>query len=128
MRVAAIEGRRTGLVVDDDVLLRVDGGSAPWAARELGGRRAAGIAPVPGVADGGLAVLEFPVVGLEVARDLTPYSSFQKTYNAFGKGESSLIDHFFVRNVKIKEFRTLDGDYGVPYISDHYPIEIIIRL
>jgi len=67
-------------------------------------------------------------VGLEAARDLTPNTSHRETYNAFGKGEGSLIDHFFVRDMKIKEFRTLDSDYGVPYISDHYPIEIIIRL
>ena len=39
-----------------------------------------------------------------------------------------MIDHFFVRKMKVKQFRTLDGDYGVPYISDHYPIEMVIRL
>ena len=50
------------------------------------------------------------------------------TYNAFGKGQGSPIDHFFVRNIEVKEFRILDGDYGVPYISDHYPIEIVIEL
>ena len=40
----------------------------------------------------------------------------------------ALIDHFFVSGLKIESFRTLDGDYGVPYISDHYPIEIVIKL
>ena len=38
------------------------------------------------------------------------------------------IDHLFVRNMKCLSYRTLDGDYGVPYISDHYPIEIVVRL
>lgn len=50
------------------------------------------------------------------------------TYNAFGKGPGSPIDHFFVRNIEVKEFRILNGDYGVPYISDHYPIEMVIGL
>ena len=50
------------------------------------------------------------------------------TYNAFGKGPGSAIDHFFVRNIEVKDFRILDGDYGVPYISDHYPIEMVIKL
>ncbi len=50
------------------------------------------------------------------------------TYNAFGKDPGSAIDHFFVRGITVKEYRILDGDYGVPYISDHYPIEITVRL
>lgn len=67
-------------------------------------------------------------IHLQPARDLTPNTSYVDTYNAYGKDKSSLIDHFFVREVKVKRFRTLNGDYGVPYISDHYPIEIVIRL
>jgi hypothetical protein len=51
------------------------------------------------------------------------------TYNAFGKGPGASIDHFFVRgDIEVKQYRILDGDYGVPYISDHYPIEMVIRL
>ena len=50
------------------------------------------------------------------------------TYNAFGKAEGKQIDHFFVRGwSKVPLFRTLDGDYGVPYISDHYPIITTLR-
>ncbi len=67
-------------------------------------------------------------VGMKVAREQTRHSSFVDTYTGYGKDKSSLIDHFFVREVKVKRFRTLNGDYGVPYISDHYPIEIVIRL
>ena len=67
-------------------------------------------------------------IGLQSARELTSRTSHADTYNAFGKGKGSLIDHFFVRDVKVQQFRTLDGDYGVPYISDHYPIEMVIKL
>ena len=65
---------------------------------------------------------------LKPARELTKNSSYVDTYNAYGKEKSALIDHFFVRNVKVKQFRTLDGNYGVPYISDHYPIAVVIGL
>ena len=67
-------------------------------------------------------------VGLKVARDMPRNTSHADTYNAFGKSKGAMIDHFFVRRMKVKQFRTLDGDYGVPYISDHYPIEMVIRL
>ena len=67
-------------------------------------------------------------VNLKPARELTKKTSHVDTYNAYGKEKSALIDHFFVRNMKVKQFRTLDGNYGVPYISDHYPIEVVIGL
>lgn len=67
-------------------------------------------------------------VGLQVAREITDSTSNAITYNAYGQGEGSVIDHFFVKDLEVVSFRTLNGDYGVPYISDHYPIEIVIRL
>lgn len=74
-------------------------------------------------------------VGLQDARTLTDSTSHAITYNAFGGldqsgngTEGKVIDHFFVRDVQVLSFRTLDGDYGVPYISDHYPIEITVKL
>jgi endonuclease/exonuclease/phosphatase family metal-dependent hydrolase len=67
-------------------------------------------------------------VGFRPAREMTANTSQKDTYNAFGKGKGAVIDHFFVRGLKVESFRTLDGDYGVPYISDHYPIELVIRL
>ena len=67
-------------------------------------------------------------VGFRPAREMTATTSQKDTYNAFGKGKGAVIDHFFVRGLKVESFRTLDGDYGVPYISDHYPIEIVVRL
>lgn len=67
-------------------------------------------------------------VGLQDARSLPDSTSHAITYNAFGKEEGKTIDHFFVRDIEVLRFRTLDGDYGVPYISDHYPIAIDVRL
>ncbi len=67
-------------------------------------------------------------VGLRSARDLSPVSDNKITYNAYGKGKAQQIDHFFVRNLKPTLFRTLDGDYGVPYISDHYPVMVTFEL
>ena len=70
----------------------------------------------------------FQRAGLQDARTLTDSTSHAITYNAFGQNEGAVIDHFLVRDIKVLRFRTLDGDYGVPYISDHYPIEILFRL
>ena len=61
------------------------------------------------------------------ARKLAPVTDTMPTFNGYGKCEPSLIDHVFVRGFKVKEFHTLNGDYGVPYISDHYPIKIIVE-
>jgi len=61
------------------------------------------------------------------ARDLADTSDNATTYNAFGKGNPAQIDHFFVRGWgKVKSFRTLTTDYGVPYISDHYPVVTVL--
>jgi endonuclease/exonuclease/phosphatase family metal-dependent hydrolase len=70
----------------------------------------------------------FRRVGLQDARTLTDSTSHAITYNAFGQNDGAVIDHFFVRDIKVLRFRTLDGDYGVPYISDHYPIEVTINI
>lgn len=75
------------------------------------------------------ALLPFDNVGLKPARELTPNTSHKDTYTGFGKDKPSMIDHFFVRgDIEVERFRTLDGDYGVPYISDHYPIAITVKL
>ena len=70
----------------------------------------------------------FYSVGLKPAREMTDSTSNAITYNGYGKEEGKVIDHFFVKDLKVVSFRTLNGDYGVPYISDHYPIEIVIEL
>ena len=66
--------------------------------------------------------LSLTEAGLLSARDLAPISDNKLTYNAYGKGKAQQIDHFFVRKLRPLAFRTLDGDYGVPYVSDHYPV------
>ena len=67
--------------------------------------------------------LPLTAANLISARDIADTTDNAITYNAFGKAEGKQIDHFFVRGwSKVPLFRTLDGDYGVPYISDHYPI------
>jgi len=70
----------------------------------------------------------FYAMGLQAAREMTDSTSHAITYNAYGNEEGKVIDHFFVKGCKVVSFRTLDGDYGVPYISDHYPIEIVISI
>lgn len=64
----------------------------------------------------------------KVARVESPKADSVATYNGFGDPrelrpeQERVIDHFFFKNATPLEFRTLTGDYGVPYISDHYPI------
>lgn len=74
------------------------------------------------------ALLAFEYVHLRPACDqVSTKLCHAVTYNAYGKGPGASIDHFFVRGgIEVKQYRILDGDYGVPYISDHYPIEMVI--
>ena len=65
--------------------------------------------------------------GLLSARDLAPLSDDGGTYNGWGKA-SDQIDHFFVRSLAVSTFHVIRDDYGVPYVSDHYPISIAFRL
>lgn len=51
------------------------------------------------------------------------------TFNSFGKQKAcSVLDYVFYRGRKVKcnEYHVLDGDYGAPYISDHYPVEVVL--
>lgn len=52
----------------------------------------------------------------------------QITYNAFGLKKGGLIDHIFYSGLKPLRYYNLNRDYGVPYISDHYPIKGVFRL
>lgn len=66
--------------------------------------------------------------GLISARDIADTTDNATTYNAYGKGPDAQIDHFFVRGwSKATSFHTLNGDYGVPYISDHYPVSTTLE-
>ena len=71
------------------------------------------------------------------ARHSCPITDYDYTYNGFGKvqplGQNILdgngntdnevaIDHIFYQGVKPLAFRVLRGDYGAPFISDHFPV------
>lgn len=85
------------------------------------------------------------------ARATAPQSDTGFTFNEWGKVKRQLeangqdphkiklgatgnsdnepvIDHIFYRNATPLAFRVLRGDYGVPYISDHYPVALEVRL
>ncbi len=67
-------------------------------------------------------------IPLENCRFQAPVTDTADTYNAFGKEPSKRIDHFFHRGLTLHSFRTLTANYGVPYLSDHYPIELVFSL
>ncbi len=47
----------------------------------------------------------------------------QRTLNGFGETSNSIIDHiFYVGGITADEYDVVTDDYGVAYISDHYPI------
>lgn len=56
------------------------------------------------------------------AREMAPQTDTKLSFNNYGGGSNSNLDHIFYRNVTVSSFKTLDDNYGVPYISDHYPI------
>ncbi|TKG90762.1 endonuclease/exonuclease/phosphatase family protein [Puteibacter caeruleilacunae] len=57
------------------------------------------------------------------ARRFADYSDNTKSFNFFGRWYLSRnIDFIFYQNAHALSFRTVSEDYGVPYISDHYPI------
>ena len=71
-------------------------------------------------------------LGMLPVRDLTQQTDQEPSFNAFGiqgnafannRGEH-VIDQFFARNIFAIQFKTLVDYFGVPYISDHYPIWI----
>lgn len=50
-------------------------------------------------------------------------SDDNKSFNAWGRGIISRnIDFIFFQNAKALAYKTIVKNYGVPYISDHYPI------
>lgn len=62
------------------------------------------------------------------ARQMVNPQDTLATYNAYGKGRSSQIDHFFVKGIIPTSVETLTRSFGVDYISDHYPVAMIFQL
>lgn len=56
------------------------------------------------------------------ARTHAPAADTGGTYNAWGT-KSTVIDHIFYRKATPTGFNVLRKNYGVTYISDHYPVE-----
>lgn len=74
---------------------------------------------------------------LSPSREIAPKTDHSETYNAYGKtdkafannNDANVIDHFFTSpEVQLLELRTITTDYGVPYISDHYPVSILFTV
>ena len=66
---------------------------------------------------------------LGYARHDSPVTDDKGTFNNWGHAaEGYIIDHIFYTGVTPKEYRTLDGNYGAPYISDHYPIAFTFEM
>lgn len=64
------------------------------------------------------------------ARDEAAETDTKFSFNQFEADKANErwnLDHIFVRKATPLKFRTLDGDYGVDYISDHYPIISTIK-
>lgn len=66
---------------------------------------------------------------LGYARHDSPTTDNKGTFNDWGRAaEGYIIDHIFYIGVAPQEYRTLDGNYGAPYISDHYPIAFTFEM
>lgn len=69
---------------------------------------------------------------LATARDIAEPTDRGGTFNGFGAVPDNIVlDHFFCRGIDTLDrpaLRVLRGDYGAPYISDHYPVALDFRL
>ena len=51
------------------------------------------------------------------------------TYNGYVTNKSTIIDHVYCSDyLKVVEYHTINEGYGVPFVSDHYPVYAIIKL
>lgn len=65
------------------------------------------------------------------AREVAPtnLTDYDTTYNGYVTTKNSIIDHVYCSNyLKVVEYHTINDYYGVPFVSDHYPIYAIIKL
>lgn len=65
---------------------------------------------------------------MSAARDIAPAGDAY-SFNRYGSGTATPkrnLDHIFYRDATAVSFRTITDNYGVPYISDHYPILLTV--
>ena len=98
--------------------------------RAIAGPRAAVILGGDLNAPGDSPVFRPLVQWMKPARAKAAVSDAKGTFNGFGTAPDTIIlDHLFFRGrIRCLRFATLDGNYGAPYISDHYPIEMVFTL
>ena len=67
---------------------------------------------------------------MKSVRDKAPKTDSKGTFNGFGSAPDTIvIDHLYWRGkLRCLSFTTLDGNYGAPFISDHYPIAMTFTL
>lgn len=68
--------------------------------------------------------------GFKSARQEAAVGDSHKTFNGFGRyGNGQTLDHCWFKGFGgVNRFTTIRDKYaGVPYISDHYPIEIVLK-
>ena len=66
---------------------------------------------------------------LKNGRKEAPATDDKPTYNGFGKTKNpTRLDHIYYRNATAVRYQVLDGkNYGVEYISDHYPVMLTVK-
>lgn len=69
-------------------------------------------------------VIFSPLLNMMQSAQATSLSTdYEGTFNGFkNKDTDRIIDYIFYKGSTAKEYRTIKKEYGVPYISDHYPI------
>ncbi len=62
------------------------------------------------------------------AREYAPLTDDLPTFNRWGSGSPRTLDYIFVSGSwKLLQYRTIQDDCGVPYVSDHYPVSALIQ-
>lgn len=59
---------------------------------------------------------------MKLAQREAPVTDTLYTFHGYKPNKGKMIDYIFYRNCSALEFRILRDGYGVPYLSDHYPI------
>lgn len=59
---------------------------------------------------------------MQLSRTSAASTDDNRTYNGFNNTSGNVIDHIYSRNLTALIYHTITENYGVPYVSDHYPI------